>query len=105
MAGDRRTVALQENERTWRVRLHDATHDYLGVRPWVIIVSVVLGILMVTAVAVPGVWWADRKHCQRTADAMGREWRWGVFSDCLVRDDGGHWIPLDNLRSVTDGRR
>lgn len=67
-------------------------YDEFGARPvWV------LGAVFVVAFGlVIGMnFLLSAKSCTQTGAVMGRETQWGVWTDCMIRADNDHWVPLD----------
>ena len=72
-------------------------------REWVVVTGVTVGILALCAAVVAsivlGISAMERRGCARTAEAMGRDWRYnGVSEGCFVRLDNGTWLLLENYR-------
>lgn len=84
--------------------LADAVDAVLSVWDWLadsmlgLVLAIVAVTLLVVSPLLGGLYYYEKRQCQEQATAMEREWRYGFFSECLVRTDGGAWVPLDNYR-------
>lgn len=67
-------------------------------RGWVAAVILVL----VGATLVGGLYLGADHVCARKADALERDYRFGVFEGCLIEGEGGEYVPLKNWRAVTE---
>lgn len=65
--------------------------------------TAIIGLIVVVLLGAVGlgVGFFERKSCRIKAEAMGREWRWGYFSGCLVEYEG-EFVPVENIRFFED---
>lgn len=46
--------------------------------------------------------WSERRSCEKKAEALDLEWKWGYFSGCQVLWEG-KYTPLESIRFIEGG--
>lgn len=66
------------------------------------IMATVLFLVFCALAAVVGgaVYVTASMSCTATAEKMGREHSFSIWTDCMVKTDKGEWIPLSQYRNV-----
>lgn len=85
--------------RTLRLR------DSYGATAFGIVLVGVVAVVSVLGLIGGGLYALSREECANKAEAMGRDWKAPLIGGCLVRTDGGSYVPLDNYRLTNEEAR
>lgn len=81
-------------------RIGQLVWEFGYLRTWVVVVLFILGCVVVVVGTAVGWVALDRRSCAESAAAMGTTYSHNVWTGCLVADDDGRMVPLDNYRVV-----
>lgn len=55
--------------------------------------------LVFAALVAAGVF-MQSQQCAWKAEAMGRPYKWGIYTGCMIADKTGQFVPLENYRVI-----
>lgn len=67
---------------------------------WGLLVAFILAMALLFGAIIGITYPLSSYSCTRTADAMGLEHQYGLWTDCLVKTPGGRWMSLERYQAI-----